>query len=346
MAPKVAWTIAEDAQLRRFMEQHGDHPQWKLIESEWMPMMARSRKQLSERWLNHLKPGLDLTQMSPSDKIVLHELVAQHGAGCWSGPAFAAAFPGRSCLDLRNCWHAEKRKAARVAARAAAEEAPSEIKDKRKRGSILNTETPQAAPPVAPPAPPPPEEQPEPQQQAPAEEEEKAPEEAEEAPMEDDALIGDDDEEEAEGAIETEDAPPGKRRKLAEEDAEDDAEDDGAEGKAETSREPEATEPAEGADDDDDEEDDPDAPRVAGKPTHKLDGKTFYQRMVKGDEELRLGQDVYLENNLDVPYVARLTEIFIYSFAPTEVYFNARWCAATRPSASATRSPPPALRLA
>jgi len=187
---------------------------------------------------------------------------------------------------------------------------------------ILNAETPQAAPPVAPPAPPPPEEQPEPEQQAPAEEEEeKAPEEAEEAPMEDDALVGDEDEEEAEGAIETEDAPPGKRRKLAE----DDAEDDGAEGKAETSQEPEAMEPAEGADDDDDEDDDPDAPRVAGKPTHKLDGKTFYQRMVKGDEELRLGQDVYLENNLDVPYVARLTEIFIYSFAPTEVYFNARW---------------------
>ena len=26
-----------------------------------------------------------------------------------------------------------------------------------------------------------------------------------------------------------------------------------------------------------------------------------------------------------VPYVARLQQIFVYSFAPSEVYFNARW---------------------
>ena len=139
MAPKVAWTIAEDAQLRRLMEQHGDHPRWKLIESEWNPIMARSRKQICDRWNLHLKPDLDLTQMSPRDKIVLCELVAAHGS-TWSGPAFVDAFPGRSVLDLRNCWNAmarvEKRKAARVAARAAAEEAPSEIKRKKKRGCL------------------------------------------------------------------------------------------------------------------------------------------------------------------------------------------------------------------
>jgi len=28
---------------------------------------------------------------------------------------------------------------------------------------------------------------------------------------------------------------------------------------------------------------------------------------------------------MDVPYVARLQQIFVYSFAPSEVYFNARW---------------------
>ena len=72
-------------------------------------------------------------------------------------------------------------------------------------------------------------------------------------------------------------------------------------------------------DDDDDDEEDPDAPRVSGKPTHKSDGKTFYKEMFKGDEKLTVGQDVYLENNQDIPYVARLQEIFVYSFAPTEV---------------------------
>ena len=34
---------------------------------------------------------------------------------------------------------------------------------------------------------------------------------------------------------------------------------------------------------------------------------------------------MYLENGMAVPYVARLQEIFVYAFAPTEVYFNARW---------------------
>jgi len=56
-----------------------------------------------------------------------------------------------------------------------------------------------------------------------------------------------------------------------------------------------------------------------------VDGKLFYTKLTKGEEELHLGQDVYLENNMDVPYVARLQQIFVYSFAPSEVYFNARW---------------------
>ena len=47
--------------------------------------------------------------------------------------------------------------------------------------------------------------------------------------------------------------------------------------------------------------------------------------MRKGDETLSVGQDVYLENDLQIPYVARLQEIFTYTFAPKEVYFNARW---------------------
>ena len=122
------------------------------------------------------------------------------------------------------------------------------------------------------------------------------------------------------------DAPAGKRQRVGEEEE--------ATEEAAGAVEPAPEEPAKEGDaaKDDDEmggesdfEDDPDAPRVVGKPTHKMDGKTFYTRMTKGDQELRVGQDVYLENNQDEPYKARLQEIFTYSFAPSEVYFNARW---------------------
>ena len=47
--------------------------------------------------------------------------------------------------------------------------------------------------------------------------------------------------------------------------------------------------------------------------------------MRKADENLAVGQDVYLENDMHIPYVARLQEIFTYTFAPKEVYFTARW---------------------
>ena len=50
MAPKVAWTSAEDALLHQLVEQHGDHPQWgSVIASEWMPIRARTSKQIRER---------------------------------------------------------------------------------------------------------------------------------------------------------------------------------------------------------------------------------------------------------------------------------------------------------
>lgn len=136
------------------------------------------------------------------------------------------------------------------------------------------------------------------------------------------------------------DAPPAKRQRaepeaapVAEADAADadapadaadaPAADDDADAPAAADDAPAG--PAEDDDDDDELSDDPDAPRVQGKPTHKLDGKLFYKKMLKGDEELRIGQDVYLENGQEIPYVARLQEIFVYSFAPSEVYFNARW---------------------
>ena len=47
--------------------------------------------------------------------------------------------------------------------------------------------------------------------------------------------------------------------------------------------------------------------------------------MLKGDEVWAIGQDVYLENGSAEPYVARLQEIFVYSFAPTEVGGPSPW---------------------
>ena len=49
--------------------------------------------------------------------------------------------------------------------------------------------------------------------------------------------------------------------------------------------------------DDDELDEDPDAPRVVGKPSHKADGRTFYTRLIKGEEELRVGQDVCLDTS-------------------------------------------------
>jgi len=72
-------------------------------------------------------------------------------------------------------------------------------------------------------------------------------------------------------------------------------------------------------------EEDEEAAVAVGRPSHRADGKVFYRQMKKGGETYEVGQDCYLENGADVPYVARLQEIFVYSFASSEVYFNARW---------------------
>ena len=88
------------------------------------------------------------------------------------------------------------------------------------------------------------------------------------------------------------------------------------------------------ADDDDDDDESggsdsetlgADAPRLVGSPTHKADGKIFHSKFVKDGVEYSIGQDVYLENNEEIPFVCRLQSIFCYAFAPTEVYFEGRW---------------------
>lgn len=78
-------------------------------------------------------------------------------------------------------------------------------------------------------------------------------------------------------------------------------------------------------DEDEEEEADADAAVVLDKAIRKADGKLFYSQMKKQGETYSVGQDVYLENGREAPYVARLQEIFTYAFAPSEVYFNARW---------------------
>ena len=127
--------------------------------------------------------------------------------------------------------------------------------------------------------------------------------------------------------------PPGKRQKVTVADDDDSDDDDEVQrrdgvaapkGKAVAMEEDEEEEQDEEEEDDDDEEDEDD-PKVSGKPSYKDDGKLFYDKMTKGKDVFRVGQDVYLENERSIPYVARLQEIFVYAFAPSEVYFNARW---------------------
>jgi len=77
--------------------------------------------------------------------------------------------------------------------------------------------------------------------------------------------------------------------------------------------------------DDEDGDDDPEAPQPVGKPTEKGDGKLYYRALSKSEVTMKVGEDVYLENNKDIPYVARLQEIYAYAFAPRELYFNAHW---------------------
>ena len=55
------------------------------------------------------------------------------------------------------------------------------------------------------------------------------------------------------------------------------------------------------------------------------DGYTALYFKFAAQEGLSAAITPLLENGADVPYVARLQEIFVYSFASSEVYFNARW---------------------
>ena len=146
------------------------------------------------------------------------------------------------------------------------------------------------------------------------------------------SIEADSDEEDAQAAK----PPPGKRQRVTvadDDDSDDEAptgreamvEEDDDDDEVAASPSKKAAAAAAASDEEDEEDDDPDAPKVSGKPTYKDDGKLFYDKMTKGKDTFRVGQDVYLENEKQIPYVARLQEIFVYAFAPSEVYFNARW---------------------
>ena len=138
---------------------------------------------------------------------------------------------------------------------------------------------------------------------------------------------------EAKPEPEPEPEPPKKKRKKVQQEPDSDPEPEPqAKREAEPEPEDEDEEVAEdalgGDDDDDDEEYDV---KVEGKGTRgkgEDEGKIFYKSLMKNDEEISVGQDVYLENGEDTPYVARLQSIFVYAMAPKEIYFNANWCAA------------------
>ena len=132
-----------------------------------------------------------------------------------------------------------------------------------------------------------------------------------------------DEEAEAEQPAARADEPKAEPEAEAEAEAEGEAEGEGGAERMDAEDEQPDAAAAEG--EDSDESEDEDTPKLVGKPTHKAEGKLYHQKFQKGDEVYTIGQDVYLENGEEIPYVARLQEIFVYAFAPKEVYFNARW---------------------
>jgi hypothetical protein len=97
------WSEKEDQKLIKFMSEHPDaiHLSETYIESHF----NRSKKQCRNRWTNYLKPGLNLSPLTPTEKKYVCHRQKEIG-NKW---ATIGRELGRTCDMIKNFWWSRQR---------------------------------------------------------------------------------------------------------------------------------------------------------------------------------------------------------------------------------------------
>ncbi|CAG8491058.1 4165_t:CDS:2, partial [Paraglomus brasilianum] len=98
---KRSWTAKEDNELRTCVRNLG--PRWVKISSI---LDERSAKECAERWNNCLRPGINATSFSLTERQMIKEFYRIYGPQ-WS--RIAANLPRRTSQMVKNCWYSMRR---------------------------------------------------------------------------------------------------------------------------------------------------------------------------------------------------------------------------------------------
>ena len=101
------WTDEEDKAVIAWVEKHGP-TKWSLAGPE---INMRSGKQIRERWLNVLQPGLTKRQWTAEEDRIIFEEHDTHGPA-WT--YIATKLPGRNENTVKNRFHSSLRKIFRI----------------------------------------------------------------------------------------------------------------------------------------------------------------------------------------------------------------------------------------